>query len=77
MVSFGELEVTNKIGEGAAGSVWRGSWRGAAVAVKVRRVSPYSRRLKAVDLGNFGARNVQDHNPGHPVPEWLHFFLRH
>lgn len=36
MVSFSELELSRKIGHGAAGSVWRGSWRGAAVAVKVR-----------------------------------------
>lgn len=36
MVSFSELELSRKIGYGAAGSVWRGSWRGAAVAVKVR-----------------------------------------
>lgn len=35
MVSFGELEISRKIGSGAAGSVWRGSWRGAAVAIKV------------------------------------------
>ncbi|CAM9737887.1 unnamed protein product, partial [Sphacelaria rigidula] len=37
MVSFSELELSHKIGSGAAGSVWRGSWRGAAVAVKVIR----------------------------------------
>ncbi|CAM9808478.1 unnamed protein product, partial [Laminaria digitata] len=37
MVSFSELELSRKIGYGAAGSVWRGSWRGAAVAVKVIR----------------------------------------
>eukprot|EP00904_Undaria_pinnatifida_P005063 jgi/Undpi1/1687/HiC_scaffold_11.g05077.m1 len=37
MVSFSELELSRKIGHGAAGSVWRGSWRGAAVAVKVIR----------------------------------------
>lgn len=36
MVAFGELELADKIGSGAAGSVWRGSWRGADVAVKVR-----------------------------------------
>lgn len=36
MVAFGELELAEKIGSGAAGSVWRGSWRGAAVAVKVK-----------------------------------------
>lgn len=35
MVSFSELELANKIGSGAAGTVWRGAWRGAAVAVKV------------------------------------------
>ncbi|CAM9693472.1 unnamed protein product, partial [Hapterophycus canaliculatus] len=37
MVSFSELELADKIGSGAAGTVWRGSWRGAAVAVKVGR----------------------------------------
>ncbi|CAN0566202.1 unnamed protein product [Ectocarpus sp. 12 AP-2014] len=35
MVSFGELELGEMVGSGAAGTVWRGSWRGAAVAVKV------------------------------------------
>lgn len=35
MVSFSELELANMIGSGAAGTVWRGAWRGAAVAVKV------------------------------------------
>lgn len=37
MVAFSELELSHKIGSGATGSVWRGSWRGAAVAVKVGR----------------------------------------
>lgn len=35
-IPFHELTFTDKIGEGGAGSVWRGQWNAKHVAIKVR-----------------------------------------
>ncbi|CAM9626142.1 unnamed protein product [Discosporangium mesarthrocarpum] len=60
MVSFDELNLAGKIGCGSSGSVWRGTWRGAAVAVKacgglyvIRRPFHQPLELTGQDLEKF------------------------
>lgn len=82
MVSFSELELSHKIGSGAAGSVWRGSWRGAAVAVKVSArvvIEPsrehHKHRARALSCVFVAARLTVTPDYGSDVPFVLYQFF--
>jgi serine/threonine protein kinase len=52
LVSYDELQLCERIGDGSAGEVFRAQWRGSVVAVKIVKVQQFA-EMTAADKAAF------------------------